>query len=240
MARIKEYMKKNSFQNILPIRRALLQEANPCLFEYLTTIAGFGIFLTSDFSLNQNFGIYMIIANVAGAIGDLVFLPALLHLFPSILLKRMDLRKPFSWFRSSGATTAVGGFLILSLLVSEKAMGNISANQIMENFRKQMSAKDDQAKIELEVIEKNGSKRMRVMSFKSIRSKKLATMIRIIEPRQERGTALLAEINKGQSSQWIYLSQSKSTRRILGGSSHIGILGSELVLEEMDPVQMEF
>ena len=69
----------------LPLRRTLLEEGMPCLSESMLTFAGFLIFLSSDFKLNETFGAYMVLSIVAGAWGDLVFLPVLMKLFPDIL-----------------------------------------------------------------------------------------------------------------------------------------------------------
>jgi predicted RND superfamily exporter protein len=71
----------------LPVEEALLQEGHPCLFETLIMILGFSIFLTSQFDLNMTFGIYMLLSLVAGAIGDLIFLPLILKIYPRLILK---------------------------------------------------------------------------------------------------------------------------------------------------------
>ncbi|MGZ3803433.1 MAG: efflux RND transporter permease subunit [Pseudobdellovibrionaceae bacterium] len=77
----------------LPLRQTLLQEGYPCLFETLIMICGFSIFLFSGFKINQIFGIYMLISIFAGAIGDLVFLPSLLKLWPRLLLKVREMKE---------------------------------------------------------------------------------------------------------------------------------------------------
>lgn len=69
----------------LPIRRALLEEGNPCFAESLVMFIGFLIYLTSDFSLNRTFGAYMVLSIATGALADLAFLPALLRRFSSFL-----------------------------------------------------------------------------------------------------------------------------------------------------------
>ena len=64
------------------VRKAWLLEGNPCLFSSLALFGGFGVFLSSYFELNRTFGAYMLWSIGAGLIGDLIFLPVLLSIFP--------------------------------------------------------------------------------------------------------------------------------------------------------------
>jgi predicted RND superfamily exporter protein len=61
------------------------QEGNPCFFSTLTLLGGFAIFLSSYFLLNRTFGAYMLLSICAGLLGDLVFLPSLVKVFPALL-----------------------------------------------------------------------------------------------------------------------------------------------------------
>ncbi len=84
LKRVQEKMKMAT----LPLRRALLEEGNPCFSESFVMFAGFMIFLTSGFKLNQTFGAYMVLAICAGALADLIVLPAILRRFSSFLWER--------------------------------------------------------------------------------------------------------------------------------------------------------
>lgn len=64
------------------VTKAWYQEGNLCLFSSIALAAGFMVFLASYFSLNQQFGFYMVVAIFGGLIGDLVMLPAMLAAFP--------------------------------------------------------------------------------------------------------------------------------------------------------------
>ncbi len=64
------------------VRKAWYQEANLCLFSSIALAADFMVFLASYFSLNQQFGFYMVVAIFGGLIGDLVMMPAMLAAFP--------------------------------------------------------------------------------------------------------------------------------------------------------------
>jgi len=89
MARLK-WLAESSTRPTLDYRRSIdrawYQEANPCLFSSIALFGGFAVFLSSYFSLNRVFGAYMLWSIGVGLFGDLIFLPALLRLFPSLLL----------------------------------------------------------------------------------------------------------------------------------------------------------
>jgi uncharacterized protein len=67
------------------VERMLKLEGTPCLISSLCVLAGFTIFLMSEFEINRTFGIYMLISLFFGLIGDLIFLPALIRWFPSLI-----------------------------------------------------------------------------------------------------------------------------------------------------------
>lgn len=69
----------------MPIKRAFFLEANPCLISTLIVMVGFSVFLFSYFSLNVTFGVFMLVSILAGLLGDLVLLPAVLQEFPGML-----------------------------------------------------------------------------------------------------------------------------------------------------------
>ncbi|MBC7396546.1 MAG: MMPL family transporter [Bdellovibrionales bacterium] len=69
----------------LLVIKAWYQEGNPCVFSTLALVGGFAVFMASYFHLNRVFGAYMLLSIVAGMLGDLIFLPALLTWFPWLL-----------------------------------------------------------------------------------------------------------------------------------------------------------
>ncbi|MGE4131001.1 MAG: RND family transporter [Bdellovibrionales bacterium] len=72
----------------LPIYSLMKKETIPCLVSSSALMAGFSIFLFSQFPVNKMFGAFMLIAIVAGLLGDLVWLPALLRRLPWLLLEQ--------------------------------------------------------------------------------------------------------------------------------------------------------
>lgn len=77
----------------MPVIKAWYQEGNPCIFSTLALVGGFAIFMASYFQLNRVFGAYMLLSIMAGMLGDLIFLPALLSWFPW-LLESQPKRRP--------------------------------------------------------------------------------------------------------------------------------------------------
>ena len=77
----------------LPVTRTFYLEGNPCLVSTLIVMIGFSVFLFSYFKLNQTFGACMLVSITAGLIGDLVFLPALLKMYPRLLESKDSARE---------------------------------------------------------------------------------------------------------------------------------------------------
>lgn len=82
--RMKQLKKKG---HNLPITKTFYLESNPCLVSTLVVMMGFSVFSFSYFEINRTFGLCMIISILAGILGDLVFLPALLKMAPMLLEK---------------------------------------------------------------------------------------------------------------------------------------------------------
>jgi len=74
----------------LPVSRTFHLEGNPCLVATLVVMMGFSVFMFSYFDLNRTFGSCMIVSIIAGLVGDLIFLPALLKAAPWLLDSRKD------------------------------------------------------------------------------------------------------------------------------------------------------
>jgi predicted RND superfamily exporter protein len=74
-----------------PVRRTFHLESNPCLVATLVVMMGFSVFLFSYFELNRTFGACILVSILAGILGDLVFLPALLKTAPWLLESRTKL-----------------------------------------------------------------------------------------------------------------------------------------------------
>lgn len=178
----------------------------------------------------------MILAIGAGALGDLVFLPAVLKLFPEIIAgSRKLVALPVKvvskrWF--SSVVLALGA---LTLLFSNHAKAD-EAQDLLRKARQSLEAKSDQATVTLKIIEANGDIKERKISLKAMHDSDgvYHAKARILSPADVKGTALLAEIKGGQESQWLYLPSNHQVRRIVSGTKSAGILGSELNPDDLN------
>ncbi len=72
----------------LPVAKTFYLEGNPCLVSTGIMLVGFSVFLFSYFSLNRTFGACMMVSILGGLLGDLIFLPAFISLFPKLLISK--------------------------------------------------------------------------------------------------------------------------------------------------------
>lgn len=251
LCRLKKILSQKNIKNYLPIKKALYQEGNPCLFEVAIMICGFLIFLTSDFATNQIFGVYMISAILAGAAGDLLLLPSLLKKFPGLLMKPTSSSSTSLADKNASEThieeprpraiqKAAGIALILlaSMFYSEKSFSSPQvdpeAERILRAAQKNLEAKDDEANVKMTIIEPNGSKSTREMSIKTMRQDKFYALVKLTAPANLRGTGFLAHVDEKEESQWVYMPSSGQVRRLVGAQRNSGILGSELTIEDLN------
>ncbi|RYZ72952.1 MAG: outer membrane lipoprotein-sorting protein, partial [Proteobacteria bacterium] len=217
--------------DFLPLRRTLLEEGNPCLSESMLMFAGFLIFLLSDFQLNQTLGVYMVLSIGAGALADLVFLPALLKVFPKFVCPVRQAVRPWS------EKNAVAASLVACFMVTFAASGARAdeAADLLKAVRTNVESKSDEAKVSLVTTESNGDKQSREIRMRSVRDNEgYKALVRIEAPADIKGTALLAEVKGGAQEQWLYLPSNKQVRRVVSGKKSAGVLGSELSPEDLN------
>lgn len=223
----------------LPVAKAFYLESNPCLISTLIVFVGFAVFLFSRFSINQTFGVFMLLSILAGCVGDLVLLPALLRLFPGLLQPRKPvgpLRSPVS---SAGGAVATGLALITLLQatpVSAKGTIDAEAKKLLLESGRQMDCRDEIARLKMSIIEANGSRKERLIDMKRKGDGGLQRLRASLQsPPDLRGMSFLSHVAKESEKQWIYLPSSKQTRRIVGGGGESGILGSDLTYQDLNP-----
>ena len=178
----------------------------------------------------------MIVSLVAGAFGDLVFLPALLGTFPKLLLSPSK-SKPIVQKLTQPA------LIILALLITsdlkaeakKQLSPQLTAEQIFLKSHSLITSQDDSAEVVMKIIEADGSSKERVMTILRKNSKALhSTLVRMKKPLDLKGTALLSQIENGSEQQWIYLPSSKQSRRVVGANKKGNVLGSELSPQDLD------
>jgi predicted RND superfamily exporter protein/outer membrane lipoprotein-sorting protein len=223
-------LKKLTKNNLsyLPIKKTMLIEMIPCFLSTLLSTSAFMIFLFSYFEMNKLFGAYMIVSLVAGAFGDLIFLPALLAAFPQLLLSKNKFSKPATQL----AVFILTIFVATNGIAAEKAL---SVDEILNRSKKLIASQDDSADVVMKIIEADGTSKERSLSIQ-IKKTKLnnSTVVKINKPLDLKGTGLLSQIENGSEQQWIYLPSTKQTRRVVGANKKGTVLGSELSPQDLD------
>lgn len=205
------------------LKKTLLQEWNPCLFESIVMFTGFTIFLTSEFNMNQIFGGFMLLSILAGLAADLFFLPAFLKEFPGLY-------KGTSYSKLM-ALTAVLSLASLPLLAKPLP----EAKEILKKSQLLLDAKDDKARVEMKIIEQNGETKSRILNLQTLRKEGFSVLARIESPADIKNMAFLGNVDEeGNEKQWIYLPSSGKVRRLVTGKSKAGLLGSEISPEDLN------
>lgn len=217
-----------------PLPEALKQEATPCLFESIIMFLGFSVFIFSDFTVNKTFGAFMMLSVFAGFLADLYFLPAFLNLFSQS--KKQETHKEESTPEEvSPVKIAASIALALLMIVPKPSQAkSLTAPEILKKSQLQLDSKDDQAKVVMNIIEKNGETKKRVLILKSKRAETFYVMAKIESPADIKGMGFLGQVRDGQESQWIYLPSSGQVRRVVSGKSKAGLLGSEISPEDLN------
>ena len=214
LGRIVKLKREKGYQSYIPLKRALIEEGNPCLVATVLVLLGFFVFLFSQFGVNRLFGQYMMLSVTAAFIGDLIFMPSLIQyckkwIIPVVLL-----------------------FVVFP--IQSEAI-NISATEVLEQAKKSLLSTDDTAKISMKIIEADGQSKNRELVFKrKFHSGKNQTLVKILSPVDQKGAGMLSVVGKDSEQQWIYLPGSKQVRRFISKNKEEGVLGSELSPQDLD------
>lgn len=220
------FLKKRSGK--IQVTKAWYQEGNLCLFSSMALSAGFLVFLASFFSLNQQFGMYMLVAIFGGLVGDLLFMPAMLAAFPWMIENK---KKPVPQ-ENSMQEKAIAAGLALALLAGSSAYAKVdtkNAKSVMDEVAKNLDSKDEVATLTMTITEADGTKKTRNIEVRRKGGDKHKALVRIQSPADLKGTALLSV----GTDQWLYLPSSKQTRRIVSGKRSSNFMDSELSYEDM-------
>jgi len=211
-----------------PITKAWFQEGNLCLYSSLSISAGFLVFLASYFAMNQQFGLFMLLAILGGLLSDLVFLPALLAALPWMIENKKKEKNMSRRSLAMGTAAMVLVFGLGQIAFAAKAGGD--PREILKKVEKNVGSKDEVASIKMVIMEKDGSSKNR--SLKIMRKgedSKQKVLVRLQGPADLKGTALLS-VNKDQ---WLYLPSQKQARRIQSGNKKSSFMDSELSYEDL-------
>jgi uncharacterized protein len=243
------------------IERMLRLEGTPCLISSLCVLAGFTIFLMSEFDINRTFGIYMLISLFFGLIGDLIFLPSLIRWFPGLLgheARGGGRNEPQSNFNGHHKETddmaasgkiiadskpllprAAAGIVAFLTAIAPTAQVDASkgekaldANRIMKEVEKRMTTKDEIANVKMKVIESNGSSKDRELVIKRKSGEKHHALVRLKSPSDMSGIGLLSVSQGGREDQWLYMPSQRKARRVVAGNKSQKFLDTEFNLED--------
>ncbi len=241
MARLKTLSDKFSGPHIDPmrfVRKAWYQEGNPCLFSSLAIFGGFAVFLSSYFSLNRTFGAYMLWSIGIGLFGDLIFLPVLLGIFPSLLTGKKTIKLlvqlPLQHKEPLLYKTLIVIFSVLTLVLATPGLAAPTAEQLLKEVAQNLHSSDEQARVKMSIVEANGSEKDRNLEISRLETNDgQSVLVRLLNPADLRGMGFLSVSQGSQVDQWLYLPSSKQTRRIVGGKKGANFLDSELSYEDM-------
>lgn len=230
-------LQKSSQINKLDVEKALWLEGNPCLISSLTLLAGFSVFLISYFAMNRTFGFYMVLSMIAGLVGDLILLPALIKSCPWLLsgpILKKELKEKIM------VGMSVLGFILCLVAAPQPlnaAIPPVNVQTLVQEIGNRMSARDEQFNATMKIIEADKSSKERSMTIMRLSASKKEhyVLARILAPKDLKGTSLLATYKQGKEEKWLYLPSSKQTRRLASTSGESNsILGSELNTEDFN------
>jgi outer membrane lipoprotein-sorting protein len=125
-------------------------------------------------------------------------------------------------------------FAGFSTALAANVAAPLSADQILKEVEKRVSAVDESAIIDMTVVEANSASKTREVEIRrKTQGSSHKVMVKIESPASLRGTALLSISDGKNDEQWLYLPSSKQTRRILSSNKSANFLDSELSYEDM-------
>lgn len=231
LLRLRKSLARHRLQFYLPVKNMILEEMTPCLMSTLLTASGFVVFVFSYFQMNQTFGVYMILSILAGAFGDLLFLPAFLDKYSGFLLSASS----SSAAKKLPAATFMVTLLFFLFPKNSLAASTTDVQVLLKKSQQLLASQDDSADVLLKIVEADGSVKERKMVLKrKSNAQKNMTLVKMKTPQDLKGAAFLNIIDKGEENQWLYLPSTKQVRRIMGQNKKSGVLGSELTAEDLD------
>jgi predicted RND superfamily exporter protein/outer membrane lipoprotein-sorting protein len=224
-------LRERSTLSRIDVTKAWYQEGNLCLFSSLALSAGFLVFTASYFSLNQQFGFYMLVSIAGGLIGDLILLPALLEAFPRLVQSPVNQKE-------KSMNKAVAASVILALTIAPAVhaaqVDPNNAKSLLDQVEKNVTSQDEVATVKMVITEPDGTKKDRALEIRRKgKEDKQRVLVRMQGPADLKGTALLSVSKGKESDQWLYLPSSKQTRRILSSKKNSSFMDSELSYEDM-------
>lgn len=237
LGRLKHMLGDTPNRSQLPVYTLMKKETMPCLVSSLCLFAGFAIFLFSAFPVNKIFGLFVLLSIVAGILGDLVWLPAILKRYPWLLLEdRSRERLSFNPFSFEVNAVKISSYLILIALglVAFRSAYASDVNQILKSVEERAAPPNERVDLKMIIQDADGSKKERQLTIlRKNEGHEPRALVRLQKPADLKGLSLLTIAGKGKEEQWLYLPSDKKSRRILGSNKKGKFLDSEIAFEDL-------
>jgi hypothetical protein len=222
----------------LPIYSLMKRETMPCLVSSMALMAGFSIFLFSMFPVNKLFGAFMLVALVAGLVGDLVWLPVILQRYPWLLLEKGDGYMFFENLSTRWRRLArISPYFILLVLgifaFRYTYAATTDVKSVLKSVEERTAPPNERVQLKMIIQEPGGAKKERELSILRKNEGEPRALIRLQKPSDLKGLSLLTVSSGDKEDQWLYLPSDKKSRRILGSNKKGKFLDSEIAYEDL-------
>lgn len=240
LGRLKHLLRERPRTEFLPIYTLMKKETMPCLVSSLCLFAGFSIFLFSVFPVNKMFGLFTLISILAGLLGDLVWLPAILRRYPWLLLESKTRVRLFAMpFNPREYAVKLSPYIILAVL-GMIAFHNVYASgattdvqALLKSVEAKAAPPNERVQMKMVIQEADGSKKERELTILRKNEGSPRALVRLQKPSDLKGLSLLTVSAAGKEDQWLYLPSDKKSRRILGSNKKGKFLDSEIAFEDL-------
>jgi len=241
LGRLKHLLKDRPRESSLPIYELMKKETMPCLVSAMCLFAGFSIFLFSVFPVNRMFGIFVLISIIAGLLGDLVWLPAILKRYPWLLLEAPEREKlklfPFNFQETAVKLSPYLMLAALGLIAFHNSYASgastPSVQEILKKIENGGAPKSERVQMKMVTQDSDGSKKERVLTILRKNDDDARALVRLQKPADLQGLSLLTVVKGGKEDQYLYLPSDKKSRRILGSNKKGKFLDSEIAFEDL-------
>lgn len=134
------------------------------------------------------------------------------------------------------------GVLVFAWGTSLGWTGDLTGRQIVEEQQDRHIADNEYSDVDLTLKDRKGKeKQQEMVIYTAKKDGKTKTLIQYHSPANIRGVGLLTwEQGKDKDDdQWLYMSASRSTKRIAGGSKKNQFMGTDMAYEDMRPENLD-
>jgi hydrophobe/amphiphile efflux-3 (HAE3) family protein len=214
--------------------RVFMIGGKPILFDMISNILGFSVLMFSSFLPVRYFGWLISLTMVSVGVATLLVMPALIAVFrPRFLMARSGAPSIATPARAAVSSVVLIGLLTLAQAASAQAP---TGKQIIERNDAMRSVDDEQVELGMQLINKQGQKRDRRVSWmvKNDAQRNQKGLIRFTAPPDVRGTSLLSiENSDREDDQWLFLPALKKSRRISAAGKSDSFVGSDFAYEDL-------